>query len=97
MTEAEKQMKIYLGLPEDYNASFNSMFIVASRFEQMTGNDQNVSVFGLVWWLDLYGDFTSKKDVYSKIVNQIFIRMGKDMVQIFPFIELCQSGYKDDI
>ena len=97
MTEAEKQMKIYLGLPEDYNASFNSMLTVANRFEQMTGNDQGISPFGIVWWLDIYGDFTTKKDVYSKIVNQIFMGLGKDMAQLFPFIELCQSGYKDDI
>jgi len=95
MTEPEKQMKIYLGLPETYNATFKTMFTVANRFEQMTGNDQEVSAFGLVWWLDIYGNFTEKKDVYSKIVNQIFMGMGKDMPQLFDFIELCESGYKE--
>lgn len=95
MTEAEKQMKLYLNLPENYNATFKSMFTVANRFKQMTGNDQGITPFGMVWWLDIYGNFTEKKDIYSKIVNQIFMGMGKDMSQLFPFIELCENKYKE--
>jgi len=96
MNNADIEMKKYLGIPEDYKASFNTLYQVARRFEEMTGNDQSISAFGMVWWLDVYGDFTTKRDVYSKIVNQIFIGMGKDMPQLFPFIELCQNRYKDD-
>jgi len=96
MNEGEKQLKIYLGLPESYRASFASLFKVASRFEKLTGNDQGITTFSLVCWLDEFGDFTSKTDVYSKMVNQIFMGMGKDIPSMFPFIELCQNGYKED-
>lgn len=89
------EMKKYLGLPEKFNATFNNMFEVANRFEQMTGNDQEITAFQIVWWLDLYGNFTELKDPYSRIVNQIFMGMGKEMVQIFPFIELCGKKYKE--
>lgn len=94
--QAEIKMKEYLGLPEDFKATFQDMYTVATRFEEMTGNDQEVSPFGIVWWLDIYGNFTEKKDKYSKIVNQIFIGMGKDIAQLLPFIELCANKYKED-
>ncbi len=96
MSESEKQMKLYLGLPEDFSASFDDLYKVALRFEEMTGNDQGVTVFGLIWWLDIYGDFTEKTDPYSKIVNKIFSGMGDNMVQLFPFIELCQNKYVEE-
>ena len=89
-------MKKYLNLPLGFNASFSDMFEVANRFEEMTKNDQEISPFGIVCWLDIYGDFTTKKDKYSKIVNKIFTRMGKDMVQLFGFIELCQNNYEEE-
>lgn len=96
MNKAELEMKKYLGLPIKYNATFNAMYIVATRFEEMTGNDQEITTFGMIWWLDKYGDFTSKKDIYSKIVNQIFIGMGSKMVQLFSFIELCENNYIEE-
>lgn len=93
---AEVEMKKYLGLPSDYKATFNTMYVVATRLEEMTGNDEGPSAFGLVWWLDKYGNFTEKKDVYSKIVYQIFIGMGEDMSQLFGFIELCSNNYIEE-
>lgn len=96
MNEAEKQMKIYLGLPEDFKTSFNDLYTVASRFEQMTGNDQGITPFGLIFWLDIYGNFTEKTDKYSKIVNQIFMGMGADIAQLLPFIELCANNYVEE-
>lgn len=94
--EAENQMKKYLNLPLGFDASFENMYEVAKRFETMTNNDQEVTSFGLVCWLDQYGDFTSKKDKYSIIVNKIFTRMGADMIQLFGFIELCQNKYIEE-
>lgn len=96
MSNPDKQMKDYLGLPEDYKASFDTMYKVALRFEEMTGNDQEVTPFGIVCWLDKYGNFTEKKDIYSKIVNQIFIGMGADIAQLLPFIELCANNYIEE-
>lgn len=93
---AEIEMKKYLGIPEDYKASFDTLFKVATRFEQMTGNDQEISPFGIVCWLDTYGNFTEKRDLYSKIVNQIFMGMGKDIVILLPFIELCANNYIEE-
>lgn len=93
---AEEEMKKYLGLPPDFKATFNSMYTVATRFEDMTGSDQGITPFGLIWWLDKYGDFTDKKDVHSKIVNKIFMGMGSEMVQLFPFIELCANNYIEE-
>ena len=93
--QAEVEMKKYLGIPKDYKSSFPTLYKVATMFEEMTGNDQEITPFALVCWLDKYGDFTTKKDVYSKIVNKIFTGMGADMVSLFPFIELCQNDYKE--
>ena len=92
MSDPNLQMKQYLGLPEDYNASFDTLYKVAVRFEEMTGNDQGITPYGIVCWLDRYGNFTEKKDMYSKIVNQIFIGMGADIAQLLPFIELCANN-----
>lgn len=93
---AELEMKKYLGIPEDYKASFDTLYKVATRFEQITGNDQEITPFGIVCWLDKFGNFTEKRDLYSKIVNQIFIGMGSNMVQLFPFIELCANNYIEE-
>lgn len=90
------EMKKYLGVPEDYFASFKSLYTVATRFEELTGNDQGVTPFGIVCWLDRYGNFTEKKDTYSKIVNQIFMGMGADIAQLLPFIELCANNYIEE-
>jgi len=95
--EAETQMKKYLNLPLGYKASFEDMYVVATRFEEMTKNDQSVTALGMIYWLDIYGNFTEKKDKYSVIVNKMFTRMGKDMVQIFDFIELCANNYEEEI
>lgn len=96
MDQAEVEMKKYLGLPSDYKATFNTMYTVATRFEEMTGSDKGITIFGMVWWLDKYGNFTEKKDVYSKVVNQIFMGMGKDMSKLFDFIELCSNNYIEE-
>lgn len=96
MTKAEEQMKKYLNLPLGFKASFAEMFEIANRFERFSGNNQDITPFGMVCWLDQYGDFTSKKDRYSIIVNKMFTRMGEDMVQLFDFIELCQNNYKEE-
>ncbi len=93
---AVANMKEYLGLNKDYKATFNSMYTVASRLEKMTLNDQKPTLLGLIYWLDIYGDFTEGKDVYSKIVNEIFINMGDDMTILFPFIELCKNNYVEE-
>lgn len=90
------EMKKYLCIPQDFVSSFNTLYEVASRFEKMTGNDQEITPFGIVCWLDQYGDFTSKKDVYSRVVNKIFTGMGKDIVTLIPFIELCENNYIEE-
>lgn len=96
MNPAELEMKKYLGLPHEYKATFNSMYTVATRLEEMTGTDQGPTIFGLIWWLDKYGNFTEKKDIYSKMVNQIFMGMGSEMTKLFPFIELCANNYIEE-
>jgi len=90
------EMKKYLGLPEDYTTSFATLYKVATRFEEMTSNDQGITPFGIVCWLDKFGNFTEKKDLCSRVVNKIFMGMGKDMVQLFPFIELCANNYIEE-
>jgi len=96
MSEAEDIMKEHLGVPLDYKASLSSLYKVATRFSEMTGSDEKPSSLGIVFWLDIYGDFTSKKDLYSKIVNEMFTNMGSSIMDIIPFIEYCQNGYKEE-
>jgi len=95
MSEAEDIMKAHLGVPKEYKASINSLYKVATRFSEMTSSDEKPTPFGMVCWLDIYGDFTSKKDIYSKIVNEMFTNMGSGIMEIMPFIEYCQNGYKE--
>jgi len=90
------EMKKYLGVPEDFKTSFATLYKVATRFEEMTSNDQGVTPFGIICWLDNYGNFTEKKDLCSRVVNQIFMGMGNDIVNLLPFIELCENNYVEE-
>ena len=90
-------MEEHLGLPVNSGYSFNVLFQLARRFETITGSDRKITPLSLLYYLDIYGDFTNKKDRYSIIVNKIFQAMNpNDIMQIVPFIELCQNKYQED-
>lgn len=90
-------MENHLRLPQKSGYSFNILFQLAKRFETVTGSDRKITPLSLLYYLDSYGDFTTKKDKYSIIVNKIFQHLNpNDIMQVVPFIELCQNNYKEE-
>lgn len=90
-------MEDHLGLPQDSGYSFKILFALAKRFQTITGSDRKITPLSIIYYLDIYGDFTTKKDKYSMIVNKIFQNLNpKDIMQLIPFIQLCQNNYIEE-
>ena len=95
--EAENQLKIHLGVKQDYSVSFATLFKVANSLAEISGNREKPTAYSLVRWLDSFGDFTSKKDPSSKLVNMIFAGLKpKEVMEVSNFIEYAQNGYKEN-
>ena len=93
MNDAVRNMEEHLGLPINSNYPFGVLLTIAERFEKITESDKPISKISLLYWLDLYGDFTEEKTVYQKIVNKIFTNLKPDdIMEVVPFIELRQKN-----
>ncbi|MBT6049363.1 MAG: hypothetical protein HOG49_21415 [Candidatus Scalindua sp.] len=80
-------MKSHLGLHQDFIITNPECYKLSQIFESITGSDKPVSKISLFYWVDRYGDFTSKTDRQSRIIKAIFKNMSNaEQFEILNYI-----------